>query len=122
MALARTFSPITHSSGNGVCRGLLSLGLGAGFTLGLFLMIARYDRVAPAEPPADIMDLRAVSSQEPPSPPREIPPRDQAPIQYTLTGLETAASDSPVQISVPPPDLEALSPPPTMAQPAVIQV
>ncbi len=121
MALAGTL-PSARPSGNGVGRSLLSLALGAGFTLGLFLMIARFDRTTPTAPPDDILDLRAVSIQEPPPPPREIPPREPAPIEDTLTGLESTPSDSPVQIAVTPPDLESLLPPPAVAPPAVIQV
>lgn len=122
MALASTFPHANRPAGNGVGRGVLSLGLGAGFTLALFLMIAHFDRSTPAETPADILDLRAVSIEEPPPPPPEIVPREQVPIQDTLTGLESTPSDSPVQIAVTPPDLEALLPPPQVAPPAVIQV
>ncbi len=123
MALASTYPTKTaRSAGGGVGRTLLSLGLGAAWTLGLFLMIARFDRTTPEAPPADIMDLRAVSIQEPPPPPPEIQPREPVPIQETLTGIESSRSDSPVQITVTPPDLESLLPPPPVAPPAVIQV
>lgn len=118
---AGTLSSAPPRAPTGPGSGLLSLLLGAGFTFGLFLGIARFDRTTPAEPPADILDLRAVSIQEPPPPPRETP-REQTPIETTLTGFESAPSDSPVQIAVPPPDLASLLPPPALAPPAVIQV
>jgi TonB family protein len=119
MTSANTF-PRTPSVAGGPGRGMLSLLLGAGFTFVIFLGMARFDRTEPAEPPADIMDLRAVSIQEPPPPPRETP-REAVPVETTLTGFDPAPSESPVQITITPPDLEALLPPPSLAPPAVIQ-
>lgn len=108
------------SPSGGVGQGMLSLLLGAGFTLAIFLGMARFDRNEPAELPAEIMDLREISLQEPPPPPRENP-REATPMETTLTGFDPAPSESPVQIAVTPPDLEALLPPPPIAPPAVIQ-
>jgi protein TonB len=99
---------------------MLSLSLGAGFTVLIFLGIARFDLTEPMEPPADIMDLRAISLQEPPPPPRDMP-QEAVPVEAILTGFDPGPSESPVQIAVTPPDLEALLPPPPMAPPAVIQ-
>lgn len=122
MALATALSRATPGTGQGVGQGVVSVMVGAGITLGIFLGIAHFDRITPMAAPDDILDLRAVSIQEPPPPPREIPPRDPVLIEDTLTGFEQARSDSPVQIAVPPPDLESLLPPPQLAPPAVIQV
>jgi TonB family protein len=110
----------TPTTAAGLGQGMLSLLLGTGFTLTIFLGMARFDRTEPAEPPAEIMDLRAISLQEPPPPPRETP-REAVPIETTLTGFDPAPSESPVQIAITPPDLEALLPPPPLAPPAVIQ-
>jgi len=122
MASASTISRTVPPAGPGVGQGVLSFLLGAGFTLALFLGIARFDRATPPPPPDDIMDLRAVYLAEPPPPPRKIPPREPVPLEDTLTGLEQTPSDSPVQIAVTPPDLESLLPPPQLAPPAEIQV
>jgi len=123
MALATSMAPLAtpaSSRGSGVIQGVLSLLLGAGFTLGLFLGIARFDRAALSEAPSEIMDARAVFVAEPPPPPREVP-QDQAPIDTPLAGFDAAPAESPVQIAVTPPDLRDLMPP-MVAPPAVIQV
>jgi TonB family protein len=113
-------SPATPARRGGAGQTLASLLLGAGFTAGLFLGIAQFDRAAQGEPPAEIMDLRAVTLQEPPPPPREVV-REQTPIEIPQLGFDAAPSESPVQIAVTPPDLRDLVPP-TVAPPAVIQV
>lgn len=120
MAHASTIAHTRPAASGGMGQGLLSLLLGAGFTLALFLGIARFDLVEPTEPPDDILDLRAVSIQEPPPPPRETQ-REPVPLEATLTGFDPAPSDSPVQIAITPPDLESLLPPPPLAPPAMIQ-
>jgi len=122
MALATSLSRATPTAGKGAGQGAVSILLGTIFTVGLFLGIAQFDRGVPIGAPADIMDLRAVSIQEPPPPPPEVPPRDPVSIEDTLTGLEQTPSDSPVRIALTPPDLESLLPPPQLAPPAVIQV
>lgn len=102
-------------------QGIVSVLLGIGFTWLLFFGIAHFDQAAPSEAPADFMDLKVVSLQEPPPPPREVPPEPLV-AETILTGFEAAPSDSPVQIAVTPPDLEDMLPPPPVAPPAVIQV
>jgi len=86
---------------------------GLGFTLLLFFGLARLENVAPDNPVAPIVDLRAVSLPlDPPPPPRTDPAPPPPPTEpiVALTGIELAASDSPVHIAVVPPDLEALVP------------
>ena len=121
MALATSLeSPANPARRAGAVPALASLLLGAGFTAGLFLGIAQFDRAAQGEPPAEIMDVRAVSLQEPPPPPREVQ-REQTPAEIPPLGFEAAPTESPVQIAVTPPDLRDLMPP-TVAPPAMIQV
>ena len=120
MAHATTQTRIAVPNGGGAGLVLVSGLLGAVFTLGLFLGIARFDRAPIAEEPADIMDLRMVSIQEPPPPPREVE-RDQTAIELPQLGFEAAPAESPVTIAVTPPDLRDMLPT-QMAPPAVIQV
>ena len=121
MALVSTYSRNATPPGAGWGQMTLGIVLGTGFTLALFLGIARFDRPILSAPPDEIVDLRAVSLPEPPPPPREQPLREPVPLADLFTGLEAAPSDSPVQIAVTPPELEALQTPP-LAPPAVIQV
>ncbi len=96
--------------------------LGAVFTLGLFLGIAQVQNFAPPAPPPEFDDLRAVAIPlEPPPPPRVVPP-DAGPPVTTVTGFSATATDSPVKITVTPPELADLLPPPPAAPAAVIQV
>lgn len=106
--------------GAGAAQVVASLGLGAGFTLALFLGIARFDRAAQGGPSDDIMDVRSVALQEPPPPPREAT-QEQPVAEVPQIGFEAAPSESPVQIAVTPPDLRDLMPQ-TMAPPAQIQI
>jgi len=86
--------------------------LGAGFTLVLFLGMARFEHFGSTTPAVEIEDLRltGIPFEPPPPPPKieEQPPVAEAALPFA--GLEVGASDSPVSIAVVPPDLEALVP------------
>ncbi|HWA27665.1 MAG TPA: TonB family protein [Lacunisphaera sp.] len=122
MALATTLdsAAVPRRRGGGIVQATASLLLGAGITLALFLGIAHFDRSAQGEAPAEIMEIRAVSLQEPPPPPREVH-QEQTIAEVPMAGFDAAPTDSPVQIAVTPPDLRDLIPQ-TMAPPAEIQV
>lgn len=83
---------------------------GAGFTLLLFLVLARIEQVSGPAPDRSIADLPVMSLPLEAPPPRltEPPPPDEAP--PPLTAIETAAADSTVHIVAVPPDLAALLP------------
>ena len=100
---------------------LLSLVLGAGFTLALFLSIAHFQATDAPEPEPDIADLRALSVplEAPPPRPVETPPVTGTASPFA--GLEIGASDSPVRIAVVPPDLTQLLPVNASAPAAQIQ-
>lgn len=94
--------------------------LGAAFTGMLFLAIAGFERAGPVESPPDFADLRSVMLEAPPPPPPREVPQEPVVVPSALTGIEAMASDSPVQIALTPPDVEALLPV-TKAPPAVLQ-
>jgi hypothetical protein len=98
----------------------LYLSLGAGLTFVLFMGIAHFEMVKPAEMPVEIEDLRAVAAVSEPPPPR---PDDRSePIDAVpLTGIDIGASDSPVKLAVVPPDLSKLMPPADLPPRATIQ-
>ena len=84
--------------------------LGTGFTLALFLGMARFENFSAAEPVAVIEDMRMAALPLEPPPPT---PRIEEPVPVAalpFAGLEVGATDSPVAIAVVPPDLEALVP------------
>ncbi len=87
----------------------LSLLLGTGFTLGLFLAIAHYEHAAPPRPPPDLDDLRiAVLPVQPP--PMPVTPTEAVTEFAPIAGFELSPSDSPVKIAVSPPNLAAILP------------
>ena len=96
------------------------LSLGAGLTFVLFMGIAHFEMVKPAEMPTEIEDLRAVTAVSEPPPPK---PEDRSePIDVVpLTGIDIGASDSPVKLAVVPPDLSKLMPPAELPPRATIQ-
>lgn len=101
----------------------LSLVAGAGFTLLLFLGLAKFEDSGAVAAPLQIEDLRAVAVPlEPPPPPEVTEVVEPTEPTTGLAGLEIGASDSPVRIAVVPPDLAALFPPVESAPPAQIQV
>jgi len=84
---------------------------GAGLTLCLFAALAHFDRDRAPAPPSNIDDLRSVSAlYEPPPPKVEERPEKQVEEIMPLTGIEIGASESPVRISVVPPDLTKIIP------------
>jgi len=103
---------------------ILSLGLGAAFTLALFLGMAYFGKITPTAPTASIEDLRAVSLPfEPPPPSRATPAEAESSAEITtVTGFDLSPSDSPVKIAVSPPNLDDLAPRSQVAPPAVIQI
>jgi TonB family protein len=94
---------------------------GSAVTLGLFLVVAHFGH-EPAKAPVEVDDLRTVYAPIEPPPP---PPQEQTtevPPDTTITGFDPAPSDSSVKITVLPPDLEQLLPPPPVAPPAKIEL
>ncbi len=112
---------LQKTGGAGPGRTALSVLLGAGFTLSLFLGIAHVQNIVPVTAPPDIDTLRAVSLPVVPPPPRVVP-TDTEPAATNVLGFDATPSDSPVKITVAPPELVDLEPPPTVAPAAVIQV
>ena len=91
----------------------LSLLLGTGFTLCLFLGIARYLKTEPEAMPPDIEELHAISLPiQPPPPPRMVdaPETAQAVPELVALGFEAAASESPVKIAASPPTFDIALP------------
>ncbi len=102
-----TLSSEIDEGGRG--RTALSLLLGAGFTLGLFLGIAHYEKAAPAGPPRDLDDLRVAIMPVTP-PPVPVTPTETIPDVVPMLGFEYSPADSPVSLAVSPPDLSQLLP------------
>jgi hypothetical protein len=99
----------------------LCLLLGAGLTFGLFLGMAHFENVKPVAPAPEIEDLRSIAAISEPPPPR-VEDHSQAPDSIVpLTGIEIAASDSPVKLAVVPPDLDKILPPTELPPRATIQ-
>lgn len=105
-------------------RGTAVLGtvVGMACTLGIFLAMAHLHHRVPEAPPPEIADLKAIAVDEPPPPPPTAQPDETAPPETILTGLEAAATESPVKLValLPQLDLATLSPPEAPA--ATIQV
>ena len=100
---------------------VLGVGIGLAFTFALFLAIASFEETGEVEPIAEIEELRAMSIplDAPPAKPVERPQEAAAPVP--LMGIEVAAADSPVKITVAPADLTQLIPDVQIAPSAVIQ-
>lgn len=94
---------------------------GSAVTLGLFLLVSHFGR-QPLRKTVEMEDLRTVYApiEPPPPPPKEV--TTEVPPDVTITGFDIAPSNSEVKITVLPPDLEALLPPPPVAPPAKIDV
>jgi TonB family protein len=88
-----------------------SLLVGAGFTLGVFLCVAHFERAGPSDAQPEIEDLRIASAYVEPPPPKVDAHPEQASVTPPLTGLDISASDSPVKLAVVPPDLDRIIPP-----------
>jgi TonB family protein len=98
----------------------VSIALGAGFTLVLFLAVAHFSGLDERKEEPDIADMRAVSMPLEPPPPRPVETPTEPAAVVPFSGLEIAAAESPVRITVVPPDLSALLPPNTTAPAARI--
>ncbi len=85
---------------------------GGGFTLALFLGMAHFEKFGSTEPVSPIDEVRMVAMplEMPPPPPKSEVPVEASDVVLPLSGLDLNASDSPVSISVVPPDLESLIP------------
>jgi outer membrane biosynthesis protein TonB len=102
-------SPRNNGRPGRVRDGVLSVLLGAGFTVALFAGIAWYDRSAPLRPPADLDDfaISALPLDPPPPPVTQTEPRPEiAPI----AGFDLAPSESAVKIEASLPPLELVRP------------
>lgn len=110
-----------HIDSERVADGILGALLGLGFTFLLFFAIARFEDTSSVSPTAEIEDLRAMSIplDAPPARPVEVQQASAPPAP--LSGIEIAAADSPVKITVMAPDLMALMPDVQIAPSATIQ-
>lgn len=119
MADAITLPPLESRRVNAVAEAL-SIALGAGVTLALFLGVAHFAGTEEPVEEADIADMRAMSIplETPPPRPIETPPVEVSASPFA--GLDISAADSPVRIAVVPPDLSALMPVNTTAPAAKI--
>jgi outer membrane biosynthesis protein TonB len=120
MANTTTLPAVESTAANAMAEAL-SLLLGAGITLVLFLGVARFAGTEAPEEDVDIAELRAMSVplEAPPPRPVETPPVEVAASPFA--GLEISATESPVRIAVVPPDLSSLMPTTTTAPAAKIE-
>jgi TonB family protein len=99
----------TPDDSRGLGQFLLSLMLGTGFTLCLFLGIAHFEKKAPEQLAPELNDLRlAVLPIEPP--PLPATTTEAAPEYLPMAGFELSPSESPVKIAVSPPSLMSILP------------
>lgn len=119
MADTVTLPPLESARANALAEAL-SIALGAGVTLALFLGVAHFAGTTEKTEEADIADMHAMSIplETPPPRPVETPPVSVS--ESPFAGLDIAAADSPVRIAVVPPDLSALLPVNTTAPAAKI--
>lgn len=94
---------------------------GSGLTFVLFFGIARFESVRPVAPPSDIEDLRVVSAMAEPPPPKPEESTEPQDSVTPLTGIEIASSESPVKLTVVPPDLDKIIPSTELPPRATIQ-
>lgn len=94
---------------------------GVGFTFALFAVIAHFEGSGTAAAPEEIEDLRPMSIPFDAPPPKVVETPQVVAPAMPLSGIEVAASESPVKISVLAPDLAALMPDVQVAPSATIQ-
>jgi TonB family protein len=94
--------------------------VGGALTFGLFFGIARFESVRPAAP-VEIEDLHAASAVPEPPPPKPQERTEPQDLVVPLTGIEIAASESPVKLAVVPPDLDKIIPQSELPPRATIQ-
>jgi TonB family protein len=116
-------SSLDHLS-NSVKQTALSFVLGIGFTFLLFLGIAHFEKASPDAAVTEIEDLTTVAIPVQPPPPPTEQPREvhEEASSVPLSGLDLSPSDSPIKISVSPPELDFIMPPAQLAPPATIAV
>jgi TonB family protein len=86
----------------------LSLLLGVGFTLALFVGIGWYQNATPRQPPAEFSDLAIAMLPVTPPPPPPTRQTEAEPEIVPLAGFELSPSASPVKVAATPPNLEPL--------------
>jgi hypothetical protein len=103
--------PVARAAGaNGPFARAMSLLLGVGFTMALFVGIAHYQRTEPRNLQPDLDELRvAIVPPEPPPPPRVLDPVSE-PDVAPMVGFELDPSDSGVKIAVSRPEAAVLLP------------
>ena len=116
-ATTTDFGP--HRSSANLADEALSLLVGTGFTLGLFLTMAHFQHGDASPPVAVFEDFRAISLPPEVPPPSPVVQPELVPASATITGLDVAAAESPVRIALSVPILEALPVP--LAPPAIIR-
>jgi TonB family protein len=116
-----TFPLPRHSAGANALAETLSLMLGAGVTLLLFIGVAHFDGQAPAALEPDLTELHVASLPPEIPPPRPVETPQVVTTVLPFAGLETGANASPVRIAVVPPDLSRLLPVDTIAPAAKIE-
>lgn len=94
--------------------------VGGALTFGLFFGIARFESVRPAVP-VEIEDLHAAAAVPEPPPPKPQERVEAQDLVVPLTGIEIAASESPVKLAVVPPDLDKIIPQTELPPRATIQ-
>jgi TonB family protein len=94
--------------------------VGGALTFGLFFGIARFESVRPAAP-VEIEDLHAAAAVPEPPPPKPQERVEAQDLVVPLTGIEIAASASPVKLAVVPPDLDKIIPQTELPPRATIQ-
>ena len=94
--------------------------VGGALTFGLFFGIARFESVRPAAP-VEIEDLHAAAAVPEPPPPKPQERVEAQDLVVPLTGIEIAASESPVKLAVVPPDLDKIIPQTELPPRATIQ-
>ena len=97
----------------------LSLFVGAALTFALFLTMAHLKRGDAPPPAVALDDFRVISLPPELPPPSPVVQIENVPASATITGLDVAAAESPVRISVSIPVLEV--PPVPLAPPATIR-
>jgi TonB family protein len=113
--------PGPRSLGAYLAEEALCILIGAVLTFVLFFGIARFESVREVAPPTDIEDLHVASAMAEPPPPRPEEHIEQQDSVAPLTGIEIAASESPVKLTVVPPDLDKIIPSSELPPKATIQ-
>jgi TonB family protein len=105
----------------GALENLMCLLLGAGTTFGLFLGVALFESVKTEAPRAEIEDVHTAAAIYVPPPPKPEEQVVEQPDLAPLAGIDIGASDSPVKLSVIPPDLQKILPTEALPPRATIQ-